>query len=150
MQLTTNFVNAKSRAFGNSMSTVYGWAINKNMADYATLEGRPNWSNRYDNWDILTDDERISATVSPYYGRYMDESETESTRMILNGQISYEPIKNLVFTGKVGYDKDSRIMNRIPYRVSSTATSSILKAAHWPIIAISSVLTHSRRPLARS
>lgn len=105
MQLTTNFVNAKSRAFGNSMSTVYGWAINKNMADYATLEGRPNWSNRYDNWDILTDDERISATVSPYYGRYMDESETESTRMILNGQISYEPIKNLVFTGKVGYDK---------------------------------------------
>lgn len=105
MQLTTNFVNAKSRAFGNSMSTVYGWAINKNMADYATLEGRPNWSNRYDNWHILTDDERISATVSPYYGRYMDESETESTRMILNGQISYEPIKNLVFTGKVGYDK---------------------------------------------
>ena len=105
MQLTTNFVNAKSRAFGNSMSTVYGWAINKNMADYATLEGRPNWSNRYENWDLLTDDERISATVSPYYGRYMDESETESTRMILNGQISYEPIKNLVFTGKVGYDK---------------------------------------------
>lgn len=105
MQLTTNFVNAKSRAFGNSMSTVYGWAINKNMADYATPEGRPNWSNRYENWDILTDDERISATVSPYYGRYMDESETESTRMILNGQISYEPIKNLVFTGKVGYDK---------------------------------------------
>ena len=105
MQLTTNFVNAKSRAFGNSMSTVYGWAINKNMADYATPEGRPNWSNRYENWDLLTDDERISATVSPYYGRYMDESETESTRMILNGQISYEPIKNLVFTGKVGYDK---------------------------------------------
>lgn len=105
MQLTTNFVNAKSRAFGNSMSTVYGWAINKNMADYATLEGRPNWSNRYENWDLLTDDERISATVSPYYGRYMDKSETESTRMILNGQISYEPIKNLVFTGKVGYDK---------------------------------------------
>lgn len=105
MQLTTNFVNAKSRAFGNSMSTVYGWAINKNMADYATPEGRPNWSNRYENWDLLTDDERISATISPYYGRYMDESETESTRMILNGQISYEPIKNLVFTGKVGYDK---------------------------------------------
>ncbi len=105
MQLTTNFVNAKSRAFGNSMSTVYGWAINKNMADYATPEGRPNWSNRYENWDLLTDDERITATVSPYYGRYMDESETESTRMILNGQISYEPIKNLVFTGKVGYDK---------------------------------------------
>lgn len=105
IQVSTNFVNSKSRGFGNSMSTVYNWAINRNMADYATLEGRPNWSSRYDNWDAFTDEEKITSTVSPYFGRYMDKSETESTRMILNGQISYEPIKNLVFTGKVGYDK---------------------------------------------
>ena len=25
--------------------------------------------------------------------------------MIINGQVSYEPIKDLVFTGKIGYDK---------------------------------------------
>lgn len=105
IQLSANFVNSKSRGFGNSMSTIYGWSINRNMSDYATTEGRPNWSNRYDNWDILTDAERVGATVSPYFGRYMDKSETESTRMIINGQVSYEPIKNLVFTGKMGYDK---------------------------------------------
>ena len=105
IQLSTNFVNSKSRGFGNSMSTVYGWSINRNMADYATLEGRPNWSNRYDNWDILTDEEKIGATVSPYFGRYMDKSETDATRTIINGQISYEPVENLVFTGKIGYDK---------------------------------------------
>lgn len=105
IQLSTNFVNSKSRGFGNSMSTVYGWAINRNMADYATLEGRPNWSNRYDHWEILTDEEKIGATVSPYFGRYMDKSETDATRTIINGQISYEPIENLVFTGKIGYDK---------------------------------------------
>lgn len=105
IQLSTNFVNSKSRGFGNSMSTVYGWAINRNMADYATLEGRPNWSNRYDHWEILTDEEKIGATVSPYFGRYMDKSETDATRTIINGQISYEPIENLVFTGKLGYDK---------------------------------------------
>lgn len=105
IQLSTNFVNSKSRGFGNSMSTVYGWAINRNMADYATLEGRPNWSNRYDHWEILTDEEKIGATVSPYFGRYMDKSQTDATRTIINGQISYEPIENLVFTGKIGYDK---------------------------------------------
>ena len=105
IQLSSSFINSKSRGFGNSMSTIYSWPINKNMADYVTTEGRPNWSNRYDNWDALTDEEKIGATVSPYFGRYMDKSETNSTRMIINGQISYEPIKNLVFTGKLGYDK---------------------------------------------
>lgn len=105
IQLSSNFINSKSRGFGNSMSTIYGWAINKDMADYVTTEGRPNWACRYDNWDALTDAQKIAAAASPYFGRYMDKSETESTRMILNGQISYEPVKNLVFTGKLGYDK---------------------------------------------
>ncbi len=105
IQLSSSFINSKSRGFGNSMSPVYGWSINKDMSDYVTTEGRPNWSNRYDDWESLTDAQRISAATSPYFGRYMDKSETNSTRMIINGQISYEPIKNLVFTGKLGYDK---------------------------------------------
>lgn len=108
VQLSANFVNSKSRGFGNSMSSIYAWPINKNMSDYVTKEGRPNWWALYDNWDdrdILNDAGRIGATVSPYYGRYYDKSETEATRMIINGQVSYEPIKDLVFTGKIGYDK---------------------------------------------
>ncbi len=108
VQLSANFVNSKSRGFGNSMSSIYAWPINKDMSDYATKEGRPNWWALYDNWDdtdLLNDAGRITATVSPYYGRYYDKSETEATRMIINGQVSYEPIKDLVFTGKIGYDK---------------------------------------------
>lgn len=105
IQLSTNFINSTSRGFGDAMSTIYGWSINRDMADYVTTEGRPNWSNRYDAWDSLTDQEKITATVSPYFGRYMDKSETQSTRMMINGQISYEPIENLVFTGKLAYDK---------------------------------------------
>lgn len=105
IQLSTNFIDTKSRGFGNSMETVYGWAINKDMSDYQTKYGMPNWSNRYDNWDALTDKERVVAGISPYFGRYNDKSLTESTRMMINGQISYEPIKNLIFTGRLGYDK---------------------------------------------
>ena len=105
IMLSTNFIDTKSRGFGNSMSTIYGWAINRNMADYELANGLPNWSNRYDNWDELTNDQRVGATVSPYYGRYNDRSSTESSRVIINGQIQWEPVKNLTFTGKLAYDK---------------------------------------------
>ncbi|MGM9804332.1 MAG: SusC/RagA family TonB-linked outer membrane protein [Muribaculaceae bacterium] len=105
IQLTTSFKESTARGFGNSMSTIYGWGINKNMADYETLEGYPNWEARYDHWDEVLPENKISATISPYFGRYNDRSETTSTRIMLNGQISYEPIKDLVFTGKVSYDK---------------------------------------------
>ena len=105
VQLSTNFINTKSRGFGSAMGTIYNWGINKNMSDYETNDGHVNWDARYENWANLTDRERLNAGVSPYYGRYHDKSETESNRMMLNGQITYEPIKDLVFTGKLGYDK---------------------------------------------
>ncbi len=113
IMLSVNLSDSKARAFYNSltsarasnMSTIYGWAINKNMADYQTIEGYPNWSNRYDHWENLTDADRVSAVVSPYFSRYNDKSESENTRMMINGQISYEPIEGLVLTGKLAYDK---------------------------------------------
>ncbi|MBR1882825.1 MAG: SusC/RagA family TonB-linked outer membrane protein [Muribaculaceae bacterium] len=105
IQMSANFVNSKARGFGNSMSTIYNWGINKNMADYQTAEGHVNWGALYDAWDKLLDTERINASISPYYGRYKDSASTESNRMLINGQIAYEPIKDLVFTGKLGYDK---------------------------------------------
>lgn len=105
IMLSANFIDSKARGFGNSMSTIYGWSINRDMADYKLENGLPNWSNRYDDWDILTNSQRVGATLSPYYSRYMDSSRTESSRIIINGSIQWEPIKNLTFTGKVNYDK---------------------------------------------
>ena len=105
VQLTTNFINSKSRGFGNSMSSIYSYGINKDMKDYQTLEGHVNWAARYDNWDKLTDLERLNCGPSPYYGRYNDKSNTESNRIVINGQLTYEPIKDLIFNGKIGYDK---------------------------------------------
>lgn len=64
-----------------------------------------NWAARYDNWDKLTDLERLNCGPSPYYGRYNDKSNTESNRIVINGQLTYEPIKDLIFNGKIGYDK---------------------------------------------
>ncbi len=105
MQLSTNYIDTKSRSFGNSMSSIYGWAINRDMSDYKLDNGMPNWACRYDAWDELTAKQRLGASTSPYYSLLMDNAEAQSTRVMINGQISYEPIKNLVFTGKIGYDK---------------------------------------------
>lgn len=105
IMLSSNFIDNKSRGFGNSMSTVYGWSINRDMSDYKLANGLPNWGNRYDDWDILTNLQRVDASLSPYYGRYMDRSLTESSRVIVNGSIQWEPVKNLTFTGKINYDK---------------------------------------------
>ncbi len=105
IMLSANFIDSKARGFGNSMSTIYGWSINRDMSDYKLENGLPNWSNRYDDWDILTNSQRVGATLSPYYSRYMDSSRTESSRVIINGSIQWEPVKNLTFTGKVNYDK---------------------------------------------
>lgn len=105
IMLSANFIDSKSRGFGNSMSTIYGWSINRDMADYRLENGLPNWGNRYDDWDILTNSQRVGATLSPYYSRYMDKSRTESSRVIINTSIQWEPIKNLTLTGKFNYDK---------------------------------------------
>ncbi len=104
-QLSMNFTDSESRGFGNSMSSIYAYGINKNMKDYETVEGHVNWAARYDNWDALLDTERINAGISPYYSRYNDKATTKSNHFIVNGQASYTPIEDLTFTGRVGYDK---------------------------------------------
>lgn len=105
VQLSMNFTDTQSRGFGNSMSSIYAWGINKNMKDYQTLEGHVNWRARYDHWDDMLDIERINCGASPYYGRYNDKSVTKGNHFVVNGQVSYTPIEDLVFTGRVGYDK---------------------------------------------
>lgn len=105
IMLSTNYVESNSRSFGNNMNTIYGWANNRDMSDYVLPNGLPNWACRYDDWSILTNQERLDATLSPYYGLYMDSAEAQSSRVIINGSIQYEPIKNLTITGKVNYDQ---------------------------------------------
>lgn len=104
-----NYIDTKSRSFGNEMSTIYTWPINNDMRVYKTPLGKPVYSiedgGRYDNWNALTDANKIAAGVSPYWGRYEDGGETQSSRTILNGSIEWTPIKDLTFTGKIAYDK---------------------------------------------
>lgn len=104
VNMSMNYMDTKSRGFGNSMNSVYNWPITNNMADYKTAADLPNYG-RYDDIEALNDPEKLKLAVSPYWSRLEDKSETQSTRMILNGNIDWEPIKDLIFTGKIAYDK---------------------------------------------
>ena len=130
IMLSTNFIETKSRAFGNAMSSIYGWAINRDMSDYVLPNGLPNWSCRYDDWDILTNDQRLDAALSPYYSRYMDKSNSQGDRVIINGSIQYEPIHNLTFTGKVNYDI-SNSQNESSTRPRYTASQEEFDMEKW-------------------
>lgn len=105
IMMSANYIDNTARGFGNSMGSVYGWAINRNMADYVLPNGLPNWACRYDDWSILTDAQRLGAGLSPYYSRYMDDSKTEGQRVIINSLVQWNPIKGLTLTGKFAYDK---------------------------------------------
>lgn len=105
MMMSLNYIDNTSRGFGNSMGSIYGWAINRNMADYVLDNGLPNWGCRYDDWSLLNDAQRLGAGLSPYYSRYMDDSKTEGQRVILNTLMSWTPVKNLTLTGKFACDR---------------------------------------------
>lgn len=108
ISLSSNFMESKSRDFNPDaktkapMSAIYSWPINDNMSNYQNADGSMRWL--YD-MPSLTDAEKLNAPVNPYWERCEDSSETRSTRNIINGSIEWTPIKNLVFSGKVSYDK---------------------------------------------
>jgi hypothetical protein len=73
----------------------------------------------------------------------MDKSKTESTRIIVNGQVSYEPLKDLVFTGKIGYDKGYSTYDS--YTVPRFQTSDFLNPTDANV---ASVLNENAEPLS--
>ena len=102
LSMQTNYIETKSRGFGNSMSSIYAWPINDDMRDYKESNGSIRWLYDMDN---LTDAEKLDAPMNPNWNRYQDHSISESTRNILQGSIDWKPIKNLVLSGKISYDK---------------------------------------------
>jgi len=102
LSMQTNYIETKSRGFGNSMSSIYAWPINDDMRNYRNSDGSIRWLYDMDN---LTDAEKLDAPMNPNWNRYQDHSISESTRNILQGSIDWKPIKNLVLSGKISYDK---------------------------------------------
>ena len=95
-QMGINITDTKSRSTGG-VSSVYGWPINNDITNYKHENGLP--SHRY--W---ADGDKTASPISPLYSIYEDDGISKKTRNVINGSVTFKPIKNLQIVGRVSYD----------------------------------------------
>jgi len=96
--MNSNITNSTYRGAG-SISSVYTWPINDDITDYE--EG--GWPRlRYINQTAKED-----SPISPLWSRYKDAGVNKSTRNILQGSLTYNPVKNFDITGRMSYDQNN-------------------------------------------
>ncbi len=104
--ISANIVNRNSRGAGTGiMSTVYNWPINDDIMNYKNPDGSIRY--RY------IADIRTNSPLSPLWGRKEDMSLLAQSRNLLSATLNYSPLKNLSFTGRIGYDATNSESNSI-------------------------------------
>ncbi|MBO5816544.1 MAG: SusC/RagA family TonB-linked outer membrane protein [Paludibacteraceae bacterium] len=121
-QMGINITDTKSRSTGG-VSTVYGWPINNSILDYKHANGLP--THRY--W---SDSEKAGSPISPLYSIYEDDGIAKKTRNVINGSVTFTPIKNLQIIGRVSYDVSHSSSDS--YGVPRWDDSSVVPAVSQP------------------
>lgn len=99
INMSANFSDTKSRSTGG-ISSAYGWAITDDITDYQLQNGFPRFL-AYD------DQHKYSSTYSPMYSIYNDGGESKAVRNVINGSVTFKPVKGLNLTGRISYDTKS-------------------------------------------
>ena len=95
-QMGVNITDTKSRST-SGVSSVYSWPINNNILDYKnSINEFP--THRY--WS----DTKTSSPVSPLYSIYEDDGVAKKMRNVINGSVTFKPIKNLQIIARASYD----------------------------------------------
>ena len=95
-QMGVNITDTKSRSTGG-VSSVYGWPINNDITNYKHANGLP--THRY--W---SDTDKTASPMSPLYSIYEDDGVAKKMRNVINGSVTFKPVKNLQIIGRVSYD----------------------------------------------
>ena len=95
-QMGVNITDTKSRST-SGVSSVYGWPINNDITNYQHDNRLP--SHRY--W---SDTDKTGSPISPLYSIYNDYGLAKKTRNVINGSITFKPIKNLQIIARASYD----------------------------------------------
>ena len=95
-QMGVNITDTKSRST-SGVSSVYGWPINNDITNYQHDNGLP--SHRY--W---SDTDKTGSPVSPLYSIYNDYGLAKKTRNVINGSVTFKPVKNLQIVARASYD----------------------------------------------
>ena len=95
-QMGINITDTKSRST-SGISSVYGWPINNDITDYKHDNGLP--THRY--W---SDTDKTGSPISPLYSIYEDDGIAKKTRNVINGSVTFKPVKNLQIIARASYD----------------------------------------------
>ena len=95
-QMGVNITDTKSRSTGG-VSSVYGWPINNDITNYKHDNGLP--THRY--W---SDADKTASPMSPLYSIYEDDGVAKKMRNVINGSVTFKPIKNLQIVARASYD----------------------------------------------
>ncbi len=91
-----NVMQAQSRSC-SGISSAYSWPITDDITNYQTESGFPRY--RY-----YSDVNKYDSPLSPLYGIYNDGGVSKSLRNVLNGSITFKPVKGWVIQGRISYD----------------------------------------------
>lgn len=84
----------------SAMSSLYGWPITDDITDYQREDGFPRFL-------YLSDTKKYNSPMSPLYRIHNDQGVSKSTRNVINGSVTFNPVKNLQIVGRVSYDISS-------------------------------------------
>lgn len=98
--MNVNVTDSKAHSISDvssALSTVYGWPINDDITNYQRDDGFPRFL-------YLSDTKKYNSPMSPLYRIHNDQGVSKSTRNVINGSITFKPVKNLQIVGRVSYD----------------------------------------------
>ena len=99
MNVGINFTDTKSRST-SGVSTAYSWPITDDITNYQEANGYPRFL-------YLNDSKKYNSPFSPLYSIYNDGGTARSMRNVINGSVTFKPVKNLQIVGRVSYDTSS-------------------------------------------
>ena len=121
-QMGVNITDTKSRST-SGVSSVYGWPINDDITNYKHANGLP--THRY--W---SDTDKTSSPQSPLYSIYEDDGVAKKMRNVINGSITFKPVKNLQIVARASYDVSHSTSDS--YTVPRWDDSSVVPAVKAP------------------
>ena len=121
-QMGVNITDTKSRST-SGVSSVYGWPINDDITNYKHANGLP--THRY--W---SDTDKTGSPQSPLYSIYEDDGVAKKMRNVINGSITFKPVKNLQIVARASYDVSHSTSDS--YTVPRWDDSSVVPAVKAP------------------
>ena len=96
--MSVDILNSTYRSAGG-ISSIYTWPINDDIMDYE--------QNGWPRFRYLSETAKEDSPISPLWSRMKDNGVNRSSRNLMQGSLTYKPIKNLDLTGRLSYDQSN-------------------------------------------